>query len=318
MNAPKPSRPSSRAIVTKKTSEVSFATISPLRRASALRAMRCDPLALMRRLLSGRDLARCSPAARAAGAARRRAPARDRPADRAGGQRRCRGRPGRRGTVAGGRVRRRARPARRRGAGDLALRRGGRARLPAARVRPHRAGAGRRRLCDRDGRRARHGPLRPPKRAAVGQRPRRPLPGGQPARLHRGGEAEPGGVVHERHRVPLHARAVDRGLRPDDPAGPHGADPVARRRRRVGGAVHARALRRVSGLDRVPRAVRGSRPGPVQGPERLRPLPRPAGDPRAARAARAAAAPGRSPVQAACASRSSCSGSPRRTRAPPG
>ena len=36
------------------------------------------------------------------------------------------------------------------------------------------------------------------------------------------------------------------------------------------------------GLDRVPHAVRGSRPGPVQGPERLRPLPRPAGDPRAA------------------------------------
>ena len=46
MNAPKPSRPSSRAIVTKKASEAALATTSPLSRASALRAIRCVPLPL--------------------------------------------------------------------------------------------------------------------------------------------------------------------------------------------------------------------------------------------------------------------------------
>ena len=43
MKAPKPSRPSSRAIVTKKTSEAALATISPPRRTSALRRSAATP-----------------------------------------------------------------------------------------------------------------------------------------------------------------------------------------------------------------------------------------------------------------------------------
>ena len=50
MKAPKPSRPSSRAIVTKNRSDATFAMISPPERTIALRAIRCWVPALTGRL----------------------------------------------------------------------------------------------------------------------------------------------------------------------------------------------------------------------------------------------------------------------------
>ena len=87
------------------------------------------------------------------------------------------------------------------------------ARLPAARLRARRAGAGGRRVRDRDRRRARHGPLRPPQRPAVGATRCRPLPRDSTCSRawRRSSPTAPRRSCG--HRLPLAARVVDLRLR---------------------------------------------------------------------------------------------------------
>ena len=255
--------------------------------------------ACRRGLPSRRDVPRRSPPGRSpAIAAGKRPSAGVRGAARAGAQRRRGARAGRGGSVTvalGGRGRRSPRDRR---AGHLALRRRGCRGVPAAGDRALRAGARRWRDGGRDRGRAGHRPLRPPQRTAVGDRARERVPPAQPAVLHRGGEGRPGGVVHEHHDLCLPAGSVDVGLRPDRWARPHGLRDLARRRARLRGGRDARAVRQLSRLRPAHQQLRRPRPGALQGPQRLRPLPRAGGRPRAARAARAAPAADRPDPQA--------------------